>query len=303
MDKEILEKYKKAGRIAAEVRDSCVKLLKPGARLLEIAEWIENEILKRRGEIAFPVNISINNIAAHFTPDWDDKRVLNDGDMVKVDIGVHVDGYIGDTALTVFIGESSEEEKKMIKVNQEVLEKVIKIIKPGTNLQEIGELIQTTVEQAGFKPIRNLTGHGLERFNLHAEPQILNIKNNLEYKLSEGQVIAIEPFVTNGSGIVEDSGQELIFAVFNPTPTRNVDARKITQFGIERLGLPFAKRWIINLFKMTDIRFRLALRELKIRNGIYVYPVLRDVEGCKVSQFEHTVIVLDKPIVTTKSNE
>ncbi|MCD6381523.1 MAG: type II methionyl aminopeptidase [Candidatus Aenigmarchaeota archaeon] len=303
MDKEILESYKKAGKIAAYVRDGCKNIMKPGTKLVEIADWVEGEILRRGAEIAFPVNISINHVAAHYTPDWNDETELKEGDMVKIDVGVHVNGYIGDTARTYYIGTPTEEEKKMMEINKTVLKKAIEILRPGLKISEIGNLVGKIAEESGFKIIKNLTGHGLERFDLHSEPQILNFPNNSSYTLSEGQAIAIEPFVTNGSGLVNDTDQELIFSVFHPVATRNMDARKITQFGKERLGLPFAKRWIINGLKMSDVRFRLALRELKMRNGIYTYPVLSEVEGSKVSQFEHTILIFDKPIVTTLGKE
>ncbi len=298
MDEEILKKYLKAGKIAAKVRDSVKRFMKPGVKLVEIADWVESEI-RKEAEIAFPVNISINNIAAHFTPDLNDAKMLKERDMVKIDIGVHVDGYIADTAKTFFVGNPSETEREMMKVNKKVLKEAIKIVKPGLPVNRIGELIESIVKETEFKVIRNLTGHGLDRFNLHAEPQILNIRNESSYVLKEDDVIAIEPFVTNGSGLVNESDTELIFSVFSPVVTRNQDARKIIEFGLKRNGLPFAKRWILRIFNMSEVRFRLALRDLKMKNGIYTYPVLKDIEGCKISQFEHTIIVREKPIVTT----
>lgn len=299
MEKEIIEKYKKAGKIAANILQNCKSFLKPGTKLIEVAEWIENEIIRNKGEVAFPVNISINNVAAHYTPDFNDTTTFKEGDMVKIDIGVHVDGYIGDTAATFVVGKPTELDKKLIETCKKALKEAVKIVSPGLRISEIGEVIEAVASEAGFKPIRNLTGHGLERFNLHAEPQILNIKNELPYVLTEGQVIAIEPFITNGSGIVKEGEETLIFSIYFSKPVRNIDARKILTFGNERYGLPFAKRWVMERLKLSEVRFRIALRELEKRNLIYSYPILKDIEGCKIAQFEHTIIVLEKPIITT----
>jgi methionyl aminopeptidase len=303
MEEEILQKYLKAGKIASEAREKSKKIVKPGAKLIDIAEKIEAMIKDNGGLMAFPVNISINDIAAHYTPIKNEKTVIKKEGVVKIDIGVHVDGYIGDTACTIVFDEKHND---LIKASEEALNNVIELCKPNALLSDISATIEETIASFGFKPISNLTGHGLERYNLHAEPQIPNVKFSGNYRLKGDQVIAIEPFATDGEGRVKESGQAIIFMLVNKKPTRNFDARKIMDFADQYNGLPFAERWLLSneakAFGLTDSLFkvRIALKELRERSAIYDYPVLKEAKSGPISQAEHTVIVKDEPIVTTR---
>lgn len=301
MKNDILDKYILAGRIASEVREASRPLIRIGMPLIEIAEKVEAMIRERSGQPAFPVNLSLNEIAAHYTPAKNDEMKIKDGDVIKVDIGVHVDGFVGDTAYTVSFNEKYE---PLVKASETALDEAIKLCRPGTLLSDVSSKIEETIKSFGFNPVSNLTGHGLEQYNLHADPQVPNVKFHSNHKLSENQVIAIEPFATNGVGMIKDSEPTLIFMLLNPKPVRNMDARLIMkfagQFGHEVEGsmhaLPFAERWIdLSLFKT-----RIALRELREKGVLYEYPVLKEVSKGIVTQFEHTVIVKDEPIVTTK---
>jgi methionyl aminopeptidase len=294
MDNEILQKYLKAGRIAKEVREHSKTIVKPGTTVLDICETLETKIREMGGEPAFPVNVSLNDVAAHYTAGKNDTSVIKKSDVVKVDIGVHVDGYVGDTAYTVCF---DDEHVKLIKASERALEEAIKLCKPGTLLRDISEKIEKTIKGFGFNPVANLTGHGLTRFDLHAEPQIPNVKVMTDYKLSEDQVIALEPFATNGSGWVKESEPTLIFKLLERRPVRNQDARRVIRFAERFNGLPFAERWIP---LDSLIKIRLALRELRARNVIYDYPVLKEKENGIIAQAEHTIIVKDEPVVTTK---
>lgn len=296
MEQEILEKYLQAGKIAAEVREASKELIKVGAPILEIAEKIERMIKERGAEPAFPLNISLNDVAAHYTPTKNDATMIKDGEIVKVDIGVHVDGFVGDTAYTVSFNEHFE---NLVKASQLALEEAIKFCTPGTPLHELSSAIETAIKSFGFKPIENLTGHGLEQFDLHAEPQIPNVKFSGDYELRENQVIAIEPFATNGAGRIKEGEQVMIFRLLEPKPVRNFDARKIIAFTEQFNGLPFAERWIEDT-GLSQFKTRIALRELRERGVIYDYPVLREVAKGLISQFEHTVITKENPIVTTR---
>jgi len=294
MDKSVFEKYIRAGEIAATVREESKKMVKVGAKILDIAEKIESMIREMGGRPAFPVNISINEIAAHYTPTKNDETKIKKGDVIKIDIGVHIDGYIGDTAYTISLNKKYE---KLVEASKKALEEAVKLCKPNALLSDVCKKIEETIRSFGFNPISNLTGHGLEQYDLHAEPQIPNVKINSAYKLKENQVIAIEPFATNGSGYVKDSDTVLIFGLARVGPTRNLDARKILSFAKELNGLPFAERWLpID----SVIKTKLALRDLRMRNLIYDYPVLKEIGNGIVSQAEHTVIVKDEPIITTQ---
>ena len=170
------EKYILAGKIAADAREYGIGLIKPGVSYLEIVNKVESKIIKRGAGLAFPVNISINEIAAHFSPRHDDKALtFRKGDVVKLDIGAHFDGYIADTAETVEIGAHKYED--MIKASCDALDAVIAFIKPRINLLEIGKTVEDTIKSYGFKPIDNLTGHSMHRY-VHT----ISVFNILFYK-------------------------------------------------------------------------------------------------------------------------
>lgn len=296
MDGGILESYLQAGKIASAVREESKPLIKIGARIVDIAEQIEKMIRSRGAEPAFPVNISINDVAAHYTPMKNDTIAIKENDTVKIDIGVHVNGYVGDTAYTICFDDKLIE---LVKASEAALEEAIKFCKPGMHLHMLSEAIEKTIKSFGFRPIANLTGHGLEQYDLHAEPQIPNISFHGHYELKENQVIAIEPFATNGTGMIKESEQVLIFRLLEPKPVRNMDARKIISFADKLNGLPFAERWIQDL-GFSQFKTRVALKELRERGVLYDYPVLKEIAGGMISQFEHTVIIKDEPIVTTR---
>ena len=197
MDEETLNKLKKAGNIAAHARDFGISLIKKGNSLLDVTKKVEAKIIELGGEMAFPPQISLNDCAAHFCPDADDK-IIFDNQVCSLDVGVHVDGFIGgDTAATV---DLSGENEDLVKASREALENAIKIIKPGIKISEIGKVIQETITGYGFAPVRNLSGHGLDEFNIHAKPSIPNYDNGDNTELQENQLIAIEPFASKGAG-------------------------------------------------------------------------------------------------------
>ncbi len=276
-DNETLEKYREAGRILTEVKDNAVKKVKVGASLLELAEHIESSIKEKGAGVAFPVNISLNEEAAHATPSKNDKRVFA-RDLVKLDIGTHIDGYIADTAVTVDLGNN----KEIVKASQTALDAAIDVIKAGINTSEISEVIEKTITSFGFNPVVNLTGHGLEQYKQHAPPSILNKRIETGVNLKEGQVVAIEPFTSNGKGRVYEAGHAEIFSLLELKPIRSRDARIVLNEIETFKTLPFAKRWLQG-------RVDMSLRQLETAGIIRSYPVLKD-RGL-VSQSEDTVIV------------
>lgn len=297
MEKEILEKYKKAGRVAAEVRKEVEKKIKPGLKLLDLAEMIDSLIEQKGGKPAFPVNISLNETAAHYTPGVADTRVIEPKDLVKIDIGIHVDGYIGDLAFTY-----CSEKSPLIDCAWKVLENAIKIIKPGISIAEIGEVIENTVKGEGLGLIVNLTGHTLDRYVFHGSPSIPNVKNESEHTFKEWDVIALEPFITETNGFVRESGVTEIYRYLMDRPVRLTEARKILELARDEYHeLPFAKRWLYK--KISPVKVSLALRQLEAVGALETYPILKEVENKPIAQAEHTIIVADKPIVTTKLSE
>lgn len=297
MDKEILDKYKKAGRICAEIRKEVLKTIKPGMKILDLANEIEGLIHKKGAKPAFPVNISINEIAAHYTPTFSDAREIEEDDLVKIDIGTHVDGYIGDMAFTY-----CSKPNPLIKASEKVLSDAIKIIKPGVSVSELGEAIENSAKSQGVGVIVNLTGHTLDKFVFHGPPSILNVKNDSDHRFKEGDVIALKPFITESNGYVKNSGTVEIFRYLQDKPVRLMEARKILEMARDEFdSLPFAKRWLFK--KFSPVKVALALRQLRMVEAFEEYPVLKEMENKKIAQSEHTIIIMDKPIVTTRLEE
>jgi methionyl aminopeptidase len=292
MEQEILKKYKEAGKIAKIVREEGKKLIKPGIKLIEIAETIENRIRELGALPAWPLNISINEIAAHYSPAQGDDTIIKENDLVKLDIGVAIDGYIADTACTIAL---SEKDKILVEAVEKALDGAIKLVKPGRDVNDIATRIEEIINSFGLKPITNLTGHGLERYIVHAEPKIPNYNSGYHYELKENEVIAIEPFATYGRNFIkeEDEKRALTYSLIQERPCRLREAREIMEKMKERQGMPFSDRWL----NIKGIKLKLALKELIERNCIEVYRILKG--DAKISHAEHTIIVLDKPIVIT----
>ncbi|MCO6040568.1 type II methionyl aminopeptidase [Thermococcus alcaliphilus] len=292
-----IENLLKAGEIAKKVKEEVLKLIKPGASLYEIAEFVESRIMELGGKPAFPCNLSINEIAAHYTPYIGDKTVLQKGDYLKVDLGVHVDGYIADTAFTVRVGM---EDDKLIEASREALENAINVIRAGVRINEIGKVIEETIRGKGFNPIVNLSGHVIERYKLHTGISIPNIyRPHDNHELKEGDVVAIEPFATTGAGQVIEVPPTLIYMYLRDRPVRLPQARNLLSYVKKNFStLPFAYRWVQKL--MPDAQLRLALIQLEKAGALYGYPILKEIRGGLVSQAEHTVIVeKDGALVTT----
>jgi methionyl aminopeptidase len=290
MEEKELESYRKAGKIAKKVREWSKSLVKKDAKILDIAEKIETKIKEEGAKVAFPVNICINDITAHYTPKFNDTTTLSKNDLVSIDLGVHVGGYIADTAYTLDL--SGGKYEKMLKVNKKALEEAIMLVKPETSISEIGRKVQKIITEEGFKPIENLTGHELERYDLHAGISIPNIEVPYNWKLKEGMVLAIEPFVTNGYGRVVESKQVEIFSFLEEKPTRMREGRILLEKIKERRKLPFAERWFSK--EINPMKLDLVLRDLVSRKILKDHPVLHEKEQGKVSQFEHTMIVTEE---------
>jgi len=288
-----IKKFIEVGKILTEIRKTVWKDIKPGLNLLDLAKKIEAETEKRNAKPAFPVNISVDDHTAHYTPSFDEKREIKESELVKVDIGVQIDGYMADSALTY-----CSEKNNLIEANNEVLEKVLEIIKPGLEVSEIGKLIDEFMKEKGLGVIVNLTGHGIGVNDFHKYPTISNVRNDNNYTLQENEVIAIEPFVCEGGGFVNESGIKEIFRYLQDKPVRSNDARQILAHIRDNFGsFPFAKRWLIESF--SPMKASVALKQLEAVGAIESYPLLKEKNGKKVSQSEYTIIVKDKPIVTT----
>ena len=288
MDKKIVEKYRKAGRIAAEARDYGIGLVKENAFLLDVAEKIEKYIIEKGAKPAFPVNIGINDVAAHYTPRHDDKTVFRKGEIVKIDVGAHVDGYIGDTACTVEV--ETNRYTRMIKASKEALEAALELIKPDIDLSIVGSAVEQTIRSYSFVPVSNLTGHSLKQFQLHAGKSVPNISTNVKEKIKKDDVLAVEPFATNGAGRVGGKTGGNIYRLVRDREPKTENSKKLLKYIKENfLVLPFAERWCMDIVDNVDAVLRELMREMIITG----YPVLRETGGGMVTQAEHTVIVME----------
>jgi methionyl aminopeptidase len=291
MDDELMEKYREAGRIAAKVLREGAQAIRVGASYLDVVESIEARVREEGAGLAFPLNLSLNEDAAHDTASGGDERLFVQGDVAKLDLGVHIDGYIADTATTVDLGTNP----LLLEASYEALEHAIRTVRPGVSAGEVGAAIQHEIERRGYRPVANLTGHGLDRFVIHRPPTIPNVGIAGGIVLAEGMVFAIEPFATTGSGRVGEKTRREIYQQISNKPVRTPSARSILEHVRDRRGLPFARRWLPD--KKTDI----ALPSLVRTQHLHVYPVLADIPGSLVSQHEHTLIVTgDGCIVTTR---
>jgi len=291
MEEHILENYHKAKSISDSIVLFAKPLIKEGALALDVTERIEKRIKEEGGGIAFPLNISVNENAAHYTPDIDDPLVFKAGDLVKIDVGVHVDGYIWDRAFTVCIGKKTH---PLIEAAEVGLKEAMKLIKPGTKIFEISEAVESTLESLGFNPVRNLCGHGLDRYNQHARFSIPNGRNKIQQELEAGQALAMEVFATDGAGWVKESSPVLIFSHSQDRPVRMWEARKILEAARDEFHrLPFAKRWLTGLktVKLTPFKIDMALRQLTEVEALREYPILKEEAGGLIAQAEETILI------------
>ena len=293
MNHSEIQKYKKAGQIAVQVKDYIKPLIKKGMSLLEIAEKIENKIIELGGKPAFPTNLSINEISAHCTPSYNDETLATG--LLKIDFGVHVDGYASDTAFSVDL-ENNNKNKKLIETAEQCLKNAIEAIKNEKNLGQIGQVIQTTAEKAGFSPIQNLSGHEIKEYDLHAGINIPNFNNNSPVKLEDG-IYAIEPFTTTGQGLVYEGKPSGIYQLVQAKNVRDSNAREILNYIIEEYStLPFCSRWLVKKF---GTRALLSLHLIEQAGAIHQYPQLIEKSKSPVAQAEHTIIIQNGKVEMT----
>ncbi len=300
----MIEKYKKAGKIVSKTRSLAVEYVKADMKIIDLIKYVEGNIVEMGGMPAFPCNVSINEITAHYTSPPDDESTIKKGDLVKIDLGAHVDGYIADSAISVFIndddssptrdgsdGQSEENLNiKMIEAAHEALESAICTIKDGVELGKVGKAIEETINNKKFNPISNLAGHSIDRWILHSGLSVPNIKEENTQIIHEGDVLAIEPFVTNGIGRVDDTNDAYIFMFLRKRPIRMVQAKKLLDI-IETnyKTISFSERWLTD--HIDPKYFNRAMRTLLASRAIYPHHVLKEKSNSRVAQAEHTVIV------------
>ncbi|MGC9071161.1 MAG: type II methionyl aminopeptidase [Acidilobus sp.] len=300
MDEE-LEKILTAGKIAAEARDHGASLVRPGASAREVCEEVESLIQRRGARPAFPCNFSVNDVAAHYTPGISDNVRVPERAIVKVDVGASVDGYLADTAISVVVGDGGL--KDLSQSALEALQAAASVMAPNVRIFEVGRAIERAITSRGYRPIKNLTGHTMSRYMLHAGETIPNYADRATFyrRLRPPLLVAVEPFSTTGRGFVVDGSAAHIYSATGRKPKEASDlARGVLEYILSNYStLPFAIRWLYPQWKEGEIAK--ALDELTRMRALVRYPVLVEASGAPVAQFEHTFyITREGVIVTTK---
>jgi len=290
-DKEACEKFKLSGKILREAREEIKSFVREGMMIIDICEKAEGLIKKKGARPAFPCNVSINEVAAHYTSPPNDKRRVPENSVVKVDIGAHVDGYVADTAVTVCFNRDYED---LVETAERALQVAVESIKPGTSASKLGALIERTIKSRGFKPISNLSGHQVGRYMVHTGTSIPNVSQLSLTKIKLGGVYAIEPFVTlsDAAGRVEDGDESTIFRFVKSRSLENSYAKRLLKFIEENFKtLPFAERWLQGVVPKEHQGE--ALNTLLASKALMHYPVFVEASRKTVAQAEHTVMIVE----------
>ena len=288
-DEEALEKFRLSGKILRETREEMKTFVHENMPIIQVCEKAESLIREKGGKPAFPCNVSINEVAAHYTSPPGDQSIIPEKSLVKVDIGVHVDGYVTDTAFTASF---NPEYKSMVETAEQALKAAIDSIRADMLTSKIGALIESTIKNRGFRPISNLTGHSVGRYLIHAGTSIPNVSQISLTKVKAGEVYAIEPFVTfrEAGGAVEDSPRKTIFRLVKPKSAKNPPAKQLSKFIEDNFRtLPFAERWLKGA--VPNEQHREAFTELLATKTIMAYPVFVEITRKPVAQAEHTVLI------------
>ena len=283
-----IEQYEKAGKIAGTVREDVRNKNWVGHTVEEICEYVESEIIKKGAKCAFPVNTSVNEVAAHYTAEPNDPKTISDTDLVKIDLGAQIDGFIADTAVTVNYNTKYD---MLVETAENALQGAMSMIKSGIKSKDVGRTIQKTITDVGFKPIANLSGHSLDQYTIHAGKTVPNTWTIGSFNFPENEAFACEPFVTTheGLGYVRNGKIKNIFALVSRKQTKDEDANKLLEYIWTNFNmLPFALRWILKEWEEKEARKLLEFLEKK--KVVHSYPILVEANGEPVAQAEHTFI-------------
>ena len=295
---EDLQKQQRACKIAREVREEMRRTVREGMPIIDICEKAEALIREKGGKPAFPCNVSVNEIAAHYTSPPNDQQTIPEKSIVKVDLGVHIDGYIADTAASVCF---DPEYVDMVNTAQEALEKAVEILRPGLSITRFGSTIQKTIKTRGFKPVSNLTGHLIRRYIIHAGKSLPNVFNLSTSRIKEGEVYGVEPFVTvaNAAGRVENLREAYIFRYSKHKSLKEPYAKQILKYIQNNFKtLPFTERWLSKF--ASSSRYKSAFSELLSSKAVISYPVFVEASRNLLAQAEYTImIVKDGCVVLT----
>ncbi|NQW20205.1 MAG: type II methionyl aminopeptidase [Chloroflexi bacterium] len=280
-----LETLREAGRIASNARNWAAETIKTGYLLRDLQEGMETIIREAGALPPFPAQTSRNKVAAHYCSSPTDNSRFEENDLVKIDVGAHIDGLIVDTGISADLSED-QRWKALIGAASDALDAAIGMCSPQLDVEDIGERVEEVITAAGFRPILNLTGHGLGRYTLHDTPQIPNARIGLKGSLEAGSIFAIEPFATSGRGYIKDDGKPEVFMLERtPKPSNKIDAESFEAIQSWK-GLPIARRYFSDIPKKP---FERTLKELIKQGAAREYPPLSEVTGHHVGWKEHSI--------------
>jgi methionyl aminopeptidase len=312
MQQSEVDSYVKAGEMAKEVKEFVVGLVEPGMKLIDIAEAVDGKIVELGGEAAFPVNLSLNEVAAHYTPAPGDET-LAEG-LLKIDLGVCVDGFIADTAVSIDLTEDKR-FTELFELNEEILANVSEMILGSQvdggrlTVNRVGDVVQDTLEKGDskFAVIKSLSGHALGKDKIHAGLTISNYRNDNAASLDDS-AFAVEPFVTTGVGDIYEGPTGGIYVLQSDGNVRDRDARKILAYIKDTYKTrPFCVRWILKAVdsgrltvdRLSVARLRLILGGMVKQGILHEYPMLIEKSRAPVSQFENTFVISGDEVFCT----
>lgn len=299
---EIISIYKLLAKIHDDIENSILCFIKPLIKTYDLCLFIENQIDEQTKSlpydhkgIAFPVGINMNHCAAHHSPiDSNDTQIITIDDVIKIDYGIHINGYILDAAFTVCF---KEDYRDLLETTSKACMEAAKLFYPNTKISNISKKIQSIINNK-YNIVKDLCGHQIKPYLIHSGKVIPNILITYEQKILEGEVYTVEPYLSTGSGITKET-TDISHYMFNYYEKQFKDYPVIDLIPSlkQRKTLAFHKRWL----NEKDKTYLDGLVNKKIYKQ---YPPIYDLnETSKIAQFETTIIVTkDKPIILKNYN-
>jgi methionyl aminopeptidase len=333
MNNNILKDALFGAKVHKNISNKVYEYVKPGLSVKEIIEFIEsgvreetkyNNLEPLKCGIGFPIGIGINNCVAHYTLNYEDiesnNKILDKNDIIKIDYGVHYNGMIIDSAFTLCFDEKYNE---FIDLSKEATNYAIKQCGVDAILGEVGESIEEFIKSHeliidrknyDINVMKDLSGHMIKPFEIHAGKAVPNIKINYPLRMNENEFYAIEPFITTGKGISilkEHKSHYMINKDFVNVDTKlkKDDMYLLSLIKNNYSSMPFCQKWLseliysINNKNKNDYNITQILNKLEYKNIINSYPPIYDIEGSIVAQHEHTIYITDKGVLNMSKNK